>query len=288
MFEGSLVALITPFKKNGEVDDEKLTHLIKWHIDNKTDAIVVCGTTGESPTLSQVEKLKIFEISVKAAENKIPIIANTGTNNTLGSVEITQLSKEIGVDGCMAVVPYYNRPTQEGCIEHFKMIANVGLPTIVYHHPKRTGANLTIDTFCKLEKIKNIVAIKEASSDLNFFEELINKCSIPILSGDDSLTLEMMKKGAKGVISVVANIIPKGWKNFIDLCSSKKYSEAESVYNEFIALCKAMTLETNPQAVKYAAYLLNKCSLFLRLPLIIPRKETMNEIEKAMKNLSII
>ncbi len=288
MFEGSLVALITPFKKNGEVDDEKLIHLIKWHIDNKTDAIVVCGTTGESPTLSQTEKLKIFEISVKASENKIPIIANTGTNNTLGSVEITQQAKEIGVDGCMAVVPYYNRPTQEGCIEHFKMIANVGLQTIIYHHPKRTGANLTIDTFCKLEKIKNIVAIKEASSDLKFFEELIEKCSIPILSGDDSLTFEMMKKGAKGVISVVANIIPNKWKNLVKLCLDKNYAEAEVVNNELVEICKAMTLETNPQAVKYAAHLINKCSLFLRLPLIIPRNETMNEIEKAMKNLSII
>ncbi len=276
-FKGSMVALVTPFTKSGEIDEKSLKELINWHIESNTDGIVLAGTTGEAPTLTDVEKLKIFELAAGLAKNKTKVIAGTGTYSTKHSRYLTKKAKEIGVDGCLVVVPYYNRPTVKGLIEHYREIAKENLPIILYHHPKRTGTKLSLETFLKLEQIDQIVAIKEASSDLEFAKKLIAQSHIPILSGDDPLTIEMMKNGAKGSISVVANVIPNQWKQINDLCLEGGYQKALSIYKDQEKLINSMFLETNPQCVKYALYKMNRCLSNLRLPLV--------EIEETNKSI---
>ncbi len=281
-FKGSIVALITPFKKDGSLDLVALEKLILWHIKENTDGIVLCGTTGESPTLTDLEKLKIFETGVKTAEGKIPIIAGTGTYSTLHSKKLTQQAKDIGVDGCLVVLPYYNKPTETGCIQHFEEIAKADLPIILYHHPGRTGIKLSLEAFKKMEKIKQIVAVKDASGCLDYAKELISKTRFDILSGDDNLTLEIIKSGGKGVISVIANIIPSKWKKMNDLCLSGDFAAAQSILQGSERLSNSLLLETNPQCIKYAMSLQDKCLARMRLPLIEPTNITKTEIQQSL------
>jgi len=288
MFKGSIVALVTPFTKENKIDLEALTKLINWHIDSKTDGIVICGTTGEGPTVSDEEKLLMLKLAIKQAKDKTKIILNSGTNNTDHSAYLTRKAKEMGADGCLAVVPYYNKPMPLGIIRHFEAIADEGLPVILYYHPGRTSITLSIKTFQELQQIKNIVAIKEASGSLDFYKELMNCINITILSGDDHLTLDMMKLGAKGVISVIANIIPKKWKELTELCLKKDFLEAEKINDQHKSLIKAVFSETNPQGIKYAISLLNGCRSFLRLPLIEPDIKNKTLIQNEMKKSDIL
>ena len=283
MFKGSMVALVTPFKEDGSLDESSLKDLIKWHLDAKTDAIVLSGTTGESPTLLDDEKFRIFKIALKLAKGKTKIIAGTGTYSTEKSKFLTRRAKEIGVDGVLVVIPYYNKPPIEGLIKHFEEIAKEKLPIILYHHPGRTGTKLSIDSFIKLQEIKQIVAIKEASGSLELAKKLINKTRFDVLSGDDPLTIDMIKLGAKGVISVVANVIPKEFKKVNDLCLNGEFEKAEIIFDQQKDLIDSMFLQTNPICVKYALSLLGKCKAGMRLPLIEPKenfcKKIKNEIE---------
>lgn len=288
MFKGSFVAIVTPFTRNNEIDEKALFNLASWHIENKTDGIVACGTTGESPTLSDEEKLKVIKICKKASRGKIPIIAGTGSYNTSKSLELTKKAKEIGADGCLIVVPYYNRPTQEGVVCHFKEIAKANLPIICYHHPGRCGINLKIKTFKKILEIKNVVAIKEASGNLDFALELIGISKKPILSGNDDLTYFMMEKGSKGGVSVVANIIPKILKDLTENLLEKKYEKAKSIDEKYKDLYEAMVLETNPQCVKYALSLMNLCKPYMRLPLIEPKKDVKEKIKKVLSLYGLV
>ena len=288
MFHGSIVALVTPFRCDQKIDEKALRYLVQWHIEKKTDAIVCCGTTGEASTLSEEEKLNIFDICIQEANGKIPIIAASGSNDTKKSVLLTQKAKEMGVSGCLAIVPYYNRPTQLGCLSHFRCIAEIGLPVIVYHHPKRTGTKLLPETFAQLEKIENIVAIKEASSDLSFIEKVQKKCSLPILSGDDILTYSLIEMGAVGVISVVANILPEKWKEFIVLCCKGERKQAFNLHKKFLDINESLSLETNPQGVKFALSLMKKCQLFLRLPLLEPTPFAREKIQQSLARLNLI
>jgi 4-hydroxy-tetrahydrodipicolinate synthase len=287
MFKGSIVALITPFTENNTVDTKALEELILWHLECKTDAIVLAGTTGECPTLSHEEKLHVFSTGIKAAAGRVPIIAGTGTNCTRSSVALTKQAKELGVDGCMAVVPYYNRPNEEGCFLHFENIANIGLPTIVYHHPKRTGTVLQPSFFSRLETIPYIVSIKEASCDMAYFEKQRLVTSLDILSGDDNLTIAMMQKGAGGVISVIANVFPQEWKQMISLCQKKQFDEAINIKKALQASIDCMGIETNPQPVKYAVSLLNRCKNIFRLPLVSPSEKSKKIIEESVLNTNI-
>ncbi len=285
MLDGSMVALITPFTNENKIDDETLYDLVRWHVAKKTDAIVCCGTTGEAPTLSKEEKIRVIKMCLEAASGEIPIIAGTGSYSTKSTIEMTSKAYDLGVDACLVVVPYYNKPTQEGCILHFEEVNKVGAKIIVYHHPGRTGVNLTLSTFALLEEMKNIIAIKEASSDLDFAKGLIEKNSLPVLSGDDSLTFPMMKYNAKGVISVVANCIPSKMKQLVKACKKKDYLKAKAISDEIEPLCRAMALETNPQCVKYALSIMGKCLPHLRLPLIEPSEMNKTIIQKAIENL---
>lgn len=283
MFKGSMVALVTPFREDGSLDEDSFKSLIAWHLEAKTDAIVLSGTTGEAPTLLDDEKFKIFEIAVKLAKNKIKIIAGTGTYSTKKSVFLTKKAKEIGVDGALVVIPYYNKPPIEGLIKHFEEIAKINLPIILYHHPGRTGTKLSIDSFIKLQKIDQIVAIKEASGSLEVAKELISKTRFDVLSGDDPLTIDMIKLGAKGVISVVANIIPEEFKQINNLCLNGDFEKAYEIFNQQKNLIDSMFLETNPICVKYALSLYNKCKPNIRLPLVQPKKESREIIERNVK-----
>ncbi|NGX53267.1 MAG: 4-hydroxy-tetrahydrodipicolinate synthase [Candidatus Anoxychlamydiales bacterium] len=289
MFKGSMVALVTPFNEDGSLDENSLKDLIKWHVDAKTDSIVLSGTTGEAPTLLDNEKLKIFEIAVTLAKGKTKIIAGTGTYSTHQSKFLTKKAKEIGVAGALVVVPYYNKPPIEGLIKHFEEIAEINLPIILYHHPGRTGTKLSIDSFIKLQKIDQIVAIKEASGSLELAKELIEKTRFDVLSGDDPLAIDMMKLGAKGVISVVANVIPKEFKKINDLCLNGDFEKAQNIYDEHRGLIQSMFLQTNPICVKYALSLLGKCKATMRLPLVEPNKIFCEKIKNQMKqNKNII
>lgn len=288
MFKGSIVALATPFDEQGNVDFKTLAELVEWQIESSTDAIVLCGTTGESPTLSPEETLRIFETGVLVSSGRIPIIAGTGTNHTAKAAEVTQQAKEIGVDGALVVLPYYNRPMPEGCFQHFQELSKVGLPMIVYHHPARTGIKLSIKTLSRIAELPNVVAIKDATGDLDHALELMHQIKTPVLTGDDSVALPLMAAGAMGVISIVANIIPRQWKLFTTLMLSDEVAEGREYFKRYYSLVKSMVLETNPQCVKYALSLMGKCSPSLRLPLTEPDDAVKLQIEKEMRKAGLL
>ena len=285
MFKGSIVALATPFTEQNEVDYKVLHELIEWHMESGTDAIVLCGTTGESPTLSHEERVKIFKEAVIAAKARIPLIAGTGSYDTRHALQLTQEAKKAGVDGALVVLPYYNRPTPEGCYQHFQVLSEVGLPMIVYQHPGRTGIKLPVKALARITALPNVVGIKDGTADLDYALEMMQQIDIPVLSGDDTLGLPMMASGAVGIISIVANIIPREWKIFTTLMLADQLDEAREYFRRYYPLVKSMVLETNPQCVKYALGVMGKCSAKMRLPLIEPqdavKQQIMSELEKA-------
>ncbi|NGX56529.1 MAG: 4-hydroxy-tetrahydrodipicolinate synthase [Candidatus Anoxychlamydiales bacterium] len=277
-YTGSMVALVTPFNLDGSLDIRALENLINWHIECKTDAIVLCGTTAEAPTLEEEERFKIFETAVRIAKNKIKIIAGTGTYSTKKSVYFTKKALDIGISACLVVVPYYNKPSFLGLYKHFEVISKVGLDVILYYHPNRTGLSLTINDFIELQNIEKIVAVKEASGNLEFIKKIINETRFGVLSGDDPLTYDVLKNNGCGVISVVANIIPDIWKKYIDLLLNKKFIEAKLIYLKYQDLINVMFLESNPICVKYSLSLMSKCKSKMRLPLIEPTEINRSKI----------
>lgn len=296
MFQGSIVALVTPFK-DGEVDEKKLCELVEWHISEGTDAILPCGTTGESPTLSYEEHNRVIEIVVKQARKRVPVIGGTGTNSTSESLLLSEHAKEVGCDALLLVVPYYNKPVQEGMFQHFKIIAEkVKIPVIVYNIPGRTSANLEPQTFVRLVKECNyIVGIKEASGSIEQVSQIQSLLKqegleekVSILSGDDSLTYPIMCLGGKGVISVLANILPKKTHEFTQLILSKKYEEAKNLHYELYALMKAMFIETNPIPVKAAMEMMGLCSGEVRLPLTYISPQNKEKLSKILKQYGLI
>lgn len=286
MFTGSYVALITPFTAEGKVDFQNLERLLLWHLEEGTQGLILCGSTGEGATLSEEEKCQIFSLGVKVLNGKIPLFAFTGSNDTKKSIQLTQKAKSLGVDGCILIVPYYNRPTEEGCFEHFKAIAEIDLPLILYHHPGRCGIKLSADTLLRICTIPQIIAIKDSSEDLSLAYELLTRGSKPLFSGDDYMILAHIFSGFTGSISIIGNIIPRQWKELLDLAIQGNTKEARAKFLQLYPLCKAMFFETNPQCVKYAAHLLGKCTAKMRLPLVEPRRETKNAIEETLEQFA--
>jgi 4-hydroxy-tetrahydrodipicolinate synthase len=287
MFKGSIVALITPFTEQGEVDYPALKRLVDWHAVEGTDAIVCCGTTGEAPTLSDEEQNMVFEIAIDVAKKRLPIIAGTGTYDTRKTVEKTAKAKALGAEGCLVVVPYYSRPTPEGCVAHYKEVSKVGLPTIVYHHPGRTGVWFSAEILVEIAKLPSVVGIKEASGGLELIAQIKQLSDIPVLSGDDTMAYAMMELGAAGVVSIVANIIPGQWKEMIHMFLQGDKEGAKELDTLYAPLCQAMVLETNPQCVKYAASLLGKCTSYMRLPLLLPRVLNRSAILSALSSVHL-
>ncbi|MCP4481949.1 MAG: 4-hydroxy-tetrahydrodipicolinate synthase [bacterium] len=290
MIKGSMVALITPFI-NGVVDTKKITELVNWHIENNTSAIVPCGTTGESATLSHKEHQLVIETVVAVAAGKIKVIAGTGSNNTDEAIKLTQHAKDSGADAALMICPYYNKPTQNGLFEHFKTVAkNVDIPIILYNIASRTGVNFLPQTVAELSKINNIVAIKEASGDLSQMAEVI-KLSAPgfsVISGDDALTLPLMSIGGTGIISVVANILPKKTADLVKACEEGNLKLAQEIHYELFDLVKAMFIETNPVPVKTAMELMGKCSSEVRLPLFKMDDSNLEILKKMLKQNNLI
>lgn len=269
MFSGSMVALITPFQ-NGQVDYETLDELVEFHLNSGTDGIVPVGTTGESPTLSHEEHKKVVEWVVKAVGGKIPVIAGSGSNSTAEAIELTEFARKVGADASLQVCPYYNKPTQEGFYQHFSAIAEeVDIPLVLYNIPGRCGGTgLTPQTVARLSEIENIVAIKEATGSLDMASEILSLCNITLLSGDDSLTLPLASVGGKGVISVVANIVPADVKAMTDLILEGDFVSARKWHRKLFPLSKSLLgLASNPIPIKAAMDMLNMASEETRLPL---------------------
>jgi 4-hydroxy-tetrahydrodipicolinate synthase len=290
MFSGSMVALVTPFK-DGEVDEKKLASLVEFHIKNGTDAIVPCGTTGESATLSYEEHDKVIEIVVESANKRIPIIAGTGSNSTAEAVMLTKHAKKAGAYASLQVPPYYNRPTQEGLFQHFKTIAEtVDLPMIVYNIASRTGVNIEPETMQRLSKVKNVRGVKEASANLDQMSRIFYLCGegFDLVSGDDSLTLPILSIGGTGVISVVNNIVPKDVKDLVSRFKKGDISGARKLHYKLLPLIKAVFLETNPIPVKTAMGLMGMIEPDLRLPLCQMSNQNLEKLKAALKEYGLI
>ena len=293
MFKGSNVALITPFKNN-ELDVDAYLKLIHFHLENGTNGLVPAGTTGESPTLNHKEHEKVIEICIEEAKGKIPVIAGTGSNSTEEAVSLTKHAEKAGADGALVVTPYYNKPTQEGLYQHYKKINdNTNIPIIIYNIPSRCVIDMSVDTMARLFELKNIAGVKDATGDLNRLDQTIKKLGSEFiqLTGEDGLAFKFNRRGGVGIISVTANIAPK-------LCSDmQKYSksdseneikEAEKIDQMLQPLHKSLFIESNPAPTKYAAKLLGLCGDEIRLPLVNIKKETEEEVEKALSSLKLL
>ncbi len=252
MFTGSMVALVTPFKR-GNIDEAKIRELIEFQVSKGTDAICPCGCTGEAATLNHEEQVRIIQITVETVNKRVKVIAGTGSNSTEEALLLTRRAKEVGADGALMITPYYNKPTQRGLMLHYeKIAAEVDLPIMLYNVPGRTGVNMLPETVATLSRIDNIVAIKEASGNVDQVSAILNMCDINVLSGDDSLTLPMLAIGAKGVVSVAANVAPAEVAALIDSFRSGNIEEAQRIHYQLLPLFKALFCETNPIPVKCA------------------------------------
>ena len=288
MFNGSIVAMVTPFK-DGEVDYDKLGELVQYHIDNGTNAIIPCGTTGESPTLTHREHGEVIGKVIEAAAGRIPVIAGTGSNNTSEAVSMTRHAKETGADGSLIITPYYNKPTQQGIYEHYKAILEeVNIPIIVYNVPSRTGVSISAETVARLAEFDNIVAIKEATGDIDQASQILNLCDITVLSGDDSLTLPIMSIGGKGVVSVLANILPREVSELTSSFLKGEIENAQRLHNSLFPVCKAMFIETNPISVKTAMKLLGRLNGEMRLPLCDMSDEHKRQLKIALEKYGLV
>jgi 4-hydroxy-tetrahydrodipicolinate synthase len=270
MFQGAMVAIVTPFK-DGQVDDASLRQLIEFQIANGTSGIVPCGTTGESATLSFQEHERVIEITVEQVNKRVPVIAGTGSNNTQEAIRLTQHARSAGADGALMISPYYNKPTQEGLYRHYAAVAEkVDIPIIMYNIPGRTAVNMEPSTIARLAKIENIVGIKEASGSMKQITDIIALCDerFVVVSGEDYLTYPLLCVGGKGVISVVSNIAPRDMADLCNLSLEGKFSEAQKLYYRLLPLCHALFVETNPAPVKTALFMMKKISSEeVRLPL---------------------
>ena len=289
IFEGSGVALITPFK-GGKVNYEKMGELIEWHIANKTDSIIVCGTTGESATMTDEERKTTIKFVVDKVNKRIPVIAGSGSNNTAYSIELSKYCQGIGVDGLLIVTPYYNKTTQDGLIKHYTTIANsVDLPIILYNVPGRTGVNIKPSTVEKLSKVENIVAIKEASGDISQVAEIARLCGedFAIYSGNDDQIVPILSLGGSGVISVLANILPKETHDIVEKYLSGDVVESRKLQLGVNDLVSSLFIEVNPIPVKAAMNLMGMEAGELRLPLIDISKQNLEILRNNMVKYGI-
>jgi len=293
MFKGSNVALITPFKNN-QLDVDCYIKLIHFHLKNGTNGLVPAGTTGESPTLTHKEHEQVIELCINEAKGKIPVIAGTGSNSTEEAISLTKHAEKAGADGALVVTPYYNKPTQEGLYQHYKAINdNTALPIIIYNIPSRCVIDMSVDTMARLFELKNITGVKDATGDLNRLDQTIKKLGPEFiqLTGEDGLAYEFNKRGGVGIISVTANIAPKlcsDMQRYSKSKSDNEIKEAERIDQMLQPLHKSLFIESNPAPVKYAAKLLGLCDDEIRLPLVKIKKETQEEVKKALSSAKLI
>lgn len=290
MFKGSIVAIVTPFKNN-KLDEKALEDLIEWHISEGTNAIVPCGTTGESSTLEYDEHYRVIELTVQVVNGRVPVIAGTGANSTSETVMMTEKAKGIGADGALLVVPYYNKPTQEGLYLHYKTIAeSVDIPIVLYNVPGRTALNMLPQTVARLAELQNVVAIKEATGNMAQVSEVINLCGdkITVLSGDDFTTFPLILLGGKGTISVSANVAPADLSAMCKAANEGNIEEARRLHYKLEPLNKGMFIETNPISVKTALSLMGKIEEEMRLPLCAMAEANREKLKNILINYGLI
>lgn len=291
MFEGSIVAMVTPFK-NDKIDEKKLRELIDFQINNGSSGIVPCGTTGESATLDFDEHEAVIRITIEQVRKRVPVIAGTGSNSTQEAIVLTRQAASAGADASLQVSPYYNRPTQKGLYEHFKAIAqSVKIPIILYNIAGRTGVNIEPETIARLASdCKNIVAVKEASGSLDQMSRIKQLCpkEFNLISGDDGLTLPVLSIGGIGIISVVANIVPADVASLVAAFAKGNFNKAKELHYKLLPLIKAVFLETNPIPIKTAMGLLGMCEAGLRLPMCEMSADNLEKLKKALKDYGLL
>ncbi len=289
MIKGSIVAIVTPFK-NGKLDEKALSELIEWHITEGTNAIVPCGTTGESATLDYEEHYRVIEVTVKVVNGRVPVIAGTGANATDETIMMTRKAKEMGADAALLVAPYYNKPTQEGLYLHYKAVAEaVDIPQVLYNVPGRTAVNILPETVARLAEIRNIVAIKEATGNMAQVSEVLRLCGdkITVISGDDFTTFPLILLGGKGTISVSANVAPKDMSHMCKALLEGNIDEARRLHFKLEPLNKGMFIETNPISVKTALSLMGKIQEDMRLPLCPMSSANREKLKNSLINYGI-
>jgi 4-hydroxy-tetrahydrodipicolinate synthase len=291
MFAGSLVALITPFK-NGSVDEKGFEKFVGWQIKEGTDGLVPCGTTGESPTLSMDEHKRVIDICIATAKGTgVPVIAGTGSNSTAEAIELTQHAKKAGADAAMLVVPYYNKPTQEGLFQHFKAVAEaVDIPILLYNVPPRTGGDMQVETVVRLSQVKNIIGIKDASYDMArpTLTRLRAKKGFCQLSGEDASAVGFLAQGGDGCISVTANVAPRLCADMHDAWKARNLDKVFEIQDRLMPLHKAMFCETSPGPVKFGAELIGQCSAEMRLPMVPIAESSKKAVREAMVHAGLI
>jgi 4-hydroxy-tetrahydrodipicolinate synthase len=295
IFEGSMVALVTPFKDSPglkpEIDENSLRELVEWQIAEGTDVLVPCGTTGESATLDYEEHDRVIRIVVEQARGRVPVLAGTGSNATVEAIEITRRALESGADGSLQVTPYYNKPTQEGLYQHFKVIAEaVDIPIVLYNVPGRTAVNMLPETVARLASLKNVVGVKEACGNLDQVRTLIRLCGsdLSVLSGEDAQNVDILEMGGRGMISVTANVAPRKLAETWDAFDAGNRTEARALQDALQPLHAAMFFETNPIPVKTALGLMRRCSGRMRLPLCKMGEENAARLKAVLKESRLI
>lgn len=291
MFEGALTAMVTPFDEEGKVDEEGLRENVRFQIKRGIHGLVPVGTTGECATLSYEEHNRVVDVVVDAAKGKVPVLAGAGSNSTWEAIMLTKHAKEVGAEGALLVVPYYNKPTQAGLYQHYKRIAEeVDLPQVIYNIPSRTSVNMLPETMAKLAKIKNIVGVKEASGDLKQVARIIELAGkeFSVISGDDSLTLEIMKLGGVGIISVTSNLVPDKVAKMVDSFRSGDVETAKRINDELVPLFKALFIETNPGPVKMVMNWIGMAAGGLRLPLVELEPENQEKLRKVLIEMGMV
>ncbi|MCD4848171.1 MAG: 4-hydroxy-tetrahydrodipicolinate synthase [Candidatus Aegiribacteria sp.] len=288
MFSGAITALVTPFRK-GAIDTVSLSDLVNWQIDQGIDGLLACGCTGEAATLSTEEHHLVVRTVLEAAEGRVPVIAGTGTNDTESSVRLSRETADLGVDAVLLITPYYNKPTPEGQIEHYTLVADaVDCPVILYNVPGRTGTNMLPEAIALLSEHPRIVAIKDAAGSAERVTAILNLCDITVLSGDDPIAMAQVALGAAGVISVVSNIAPAAMSELISTAASGNLQEARKIQSRLYPVIKAMFLQTNPMPVKKSLALMGRIQNELRLPLVSMKEEYVPELRRILEQADLI
>lgn len=291
MFTGCGTALVTPFRRDLSLDEDALRRLLRRQIDAGIDFLVPCGTTGESPTLSHEEQVRVVKITVEEARGKVPVVAGAGGNNTAHVIEMAREFASCGANGILSVAPYYNKPTQEGLYQHYKALAEaVSLPIILYNIPGRTGVNIEPATLVRLAQVGNIVGVKEASGNISQMATIL--AAVPkdfaVLSGDDGITLPLMALGGRGMISVASNEIPAEMAHIAKLANANDFAAARELHNRWFPLMEVNFIETNPIPVKSALALMGLCEPVFRLPLVPPKSENLAKIRNVLESTGLL
>ncbi len=288
MFKGAYVALVTPFK-NGKVDEKTFRNLIEFHIEQGTEGIVPCGCTGEAATLEMEEQKRLIKLAVETCAGRIPVVAGTGSNSTKEAIDLTVFAAKAGCDGALIITPYYNKPTPEGQYRHYAEIENkADIPIMLYNVPGRTGISMLPSTIARLSKVDNIVAIKEAAGSVQQVVDILSLCDITVLSGDDSMTLPFMCVGAKGVVSVVSNVIPAKVRELVRTFADGDIETSRKIHYEIVDLCEAMFIETNPIPVKTALNMMGMIECEFRMPLCEMMNDNKVKLEEVIRQHRLI